>query len=287
MLYRTIRKALAEKYSINNKLLKNFEPFGVALEAVITELNQKENEKIESEEKVKEKEKSKKKKNKKKDKKKSRKRKREEAMNDDDDDDDDAEEDKIDGFDEELPKKKRKTNDGKEAVTESKRKKKTKSTKKPYEYSLTKLRKLLRATHLATPKIYSQLKGKSNKKQVDILKSILTENDVPINNLSDQQIKKIQQEYDLKREMKELGLDINDQQNDFSTKRPKRIRKKIKYNDNYGEEKDGEQQEETDKVDEDGDSDQDEEEEQYQPSSDGDSEYCQDENDDDDEYYDD
>merc|ERR1711973_427424 len=114
---------------------------------------------------------------------------------------------------------------------------KKKKGKEPYESTLTKLKKLARAAGLANPKMYGQLKGlSSNKKRVDFLKQLLTENDVPIT-MNEKQIKKIQEEYALKREMADLGIGIGGNSSGLavedgvplSTRRPKRKRNKVDY----------------------------------------------------------
>lgn len=85
--------------------------------------------------------------------------------------------------------------------------KRKKKTKLPYENSLQKLKKMARAVGLANPKMYGKLKAMpSNKKQVDFLKELLAEHNVPTTNLSEAAIKKMQAEYALKREMAELGI---------------------------------------------------------------------------------
>merc|ERR1712228_225611 len=161
------------------------------------------------------------------------------------------------------PKKKRKANSGKsiidkteeneendaneeeEAMDESnseneKNKKSKKKTKKkaPGAYTLTKLRKILKAVGLANPRFYKELKDKSNKEQISKIKDRLTENDVDFSNLSDKAIKKLKAEAELKKEMAELGIDSSKKEEDedpykdgvtLSTRRPRRNIKKVSY----------------------------------------------------------
>jgi len=113
---------------------------------------------------------------------------------------------------------------------------KKKKGKEPYEATLTKLKKLARAAALANPKMYGELKScGSNKKRVDFLKKLLTDNDVPIT-MNEKQIKKIQEDYALKREMADLGIGIGSSKQldcedgvPLSARRPKRTRKVVSY----------------------------------------------------------
>merc|ERR1712130_276464 len=141
--------------------------------------------------------------------------------------------------------KKKKKMDKKEEQNENedkteKKEKKSRKKKKtvPFEYTLTKLRKILRVCGLANPKLYKELKGKSNKNQVDAIKKLLEENEIPFDNLSDQRIKKLKQEYALKKEMEDLGININtnhDAENEemedvtLSSRRSRRNVSKVSY----------------------------------------------------------
>merc|ERR1712129_480110 len=135
----------------------------------------------------------------------------------------------------------------------NKRSKKKKS--EPGQYTLTKLRKMLRAVGAANPKLYKELKGHSNKQQIAKIKEILTEKEVDFSNLSDKAIKKLQSEWNLKREMAELGIETskpnsdNDNGATLSTRRPRRTRNanvsylpppKMKFEESDSEEEDNE-----------------------------------------------
>merc|ERR1712228_838810 len=259
---RTFRTALELKYNLNKKALKKYEAFVIAFdritEAVRGEIQNKEenaeneeekvseNEEIEKSKKKKDKKKRKKDKKKKKKDKKSRKRKRENAENE--------EEESMDN----PPKKKRKVNSRKsivdndenneneeneadgdnlsaaetKKVSKSKRGKKKKS--EPGTYTLTKLRKILKLVGAANPKLYTDLKKKSIKKQIVTIKEILTEKNVDFSNLSEKHIKKLRAEWELKKEMADLGIDTSkndDDDNDehqykdgvtLSSRRPRR-----------------------------------------------------------------
>merc|ERR1712130_554792 len=179
--------------------------------------------------------------------KKSRKRKRPSPSSGDDNENDGDNE-----TEDKPPKKKRKTNSGKSIVdkgedegdsaqSESNNNKKDqkKGSKKkksePGMYTLSKLKKILRAIGAANPKVYKNLKGKSNKKQILMIKEILTEKEVDFSNLSEKAIKKLKAEWNLKREMAELGIDTSKQNEDgqeeddksLSSRRPRRNRNKV------------------------------------------------------------
>merc|ERR1712154_176413 len=149
-----------------------------------------------------------------------------------------------------------------------------KKNKKPYEYTLFRLRKLLKITHFANPKIYAQIKGESNKKQVDFLKKLLSEKGVPFDNLSEKRFKEIKNEYDLKREMAELGIN-GDHNNDddgiaLSARRPRRNTKKVSYKlpeiPKYDEEDSQNEEGNDDKEKQEQEQSEEESEEQYVPS---------------------
>merc|ERR1712129_660431 len=87
------------------------------------------------------------------------------------------------------------------------------------------------------------------------IKEILTEKEVDFSNLSDKAIKKLQSEWDLKREMAELGIDTSKPNSDtdngatLSTRRPRRTRNanvsylsppKMKFEESDSEEDDNE-----------------------------------------------
>jgi len=273
---KVFRRALSEKYGLGpkGKMFKKHEPFENAIVRIAADFTAKQEEDAESEKK-------------KKSKKKTRKRKRPSS------DDEDG------GGDDGAPTKKRKTNDGGAVVDgdgdanddddeddgdgsgskkKSKKKEATKRKKKaklPYENSLQKLKKLARAVGLANPKMYGKLKAMpSNKKQVDFLKELLTEKEVPITNLSEAAIKKIQADYALKREMAELGIgagggDALETEDGvpLSCRRPKRTRSKVnykppKYEKESGGNNDGSDEEEYVEDEEDDE----ESEEEYEPS---------------------
>jgi len=119
----------------------------------------------------------------------------------------------------------------------AKSKPRKKGQKAPYERSLTKLKKLARAVGLANPRMYSKMKEmESNKKRVDFLKELLSENNVAFDNLSDRAIEKMREEFALKREMAELGIGTATEKElecedgvPLSTRRPRRKRKEVNY----------------------------------------------------------
>lgn len=167
--------------------------------------------------------------------------------------------------------------DQEEEEEEERQTAKKKKGREPHEATLTKLKRLARAAGLANPKMYGELKSvESNKKRVEFLKKLLTDNDVPIT-MNEKQIKKIQEDYALKREMADLGIGIGTgNPSEFedgvplSCRRPKRTRKAVnyktpKYNADGSEEEEGDENDEED----DGEEykeDESEESDVYQPS---------------------
>jgi len=278
---KVFRRALSEKYGLGpkGKMFKKHEPFHSAINRIAADFTAKQEEDAEDAESAEsEKKKSKNKK--------SRKRKRPSSEDEEAD---------ADG----APTKKRKANDGGAMVDaesegdgvdggddkgdgdgsdddnsskkKSKKKEPTKRKKKskqPYENSLQRLKKLARAVGLTNPRMYRKLKAmSSNKKQVDFLRELLAEHDVPTNNLSESAIKKIQEEYALKREMAELGIVAGSGAAEdgvpLSCRRPKRTRSKVNYKPpkyEKGSDSDGEEE----YVDEE--EEESEEEEEYMPS---------------------
>eukprot|EP01084_Bolivina_argentea_P249335 417336_1 len=207
--------------------------------------------------------KKKKRKKKRKKNKKSRKRKRPCS----DDDDADCELDNT----ADPPKKKRKTNSSKsvDADADNNSKKKAtrnrkKSGKKRYAVKLTKLRRLLKVTGLANPKLYKELKGKKNKKQVDDITKILKDNGVETSALSDRAIKKIAEEFALKREMEDLGINLNEpmEEDEGTSMRSRRNRTNVSYVTTT--EKIGSDEEDEDVVEDE--EEEEEEEDRYEPS---------------------
>merc|ERR1719334_580297 len=76
----------------------------------------------------------------------------------------------------------------------------------------------------------------SNKERVDYLKKLLSDNSISYNNLSEKEIKRLKTEFQLKREMEDLGIQIGTDKNlecedgvPLSTRRPKRKRKVVNY----------------------------------------------------------
>merc|ERR1712228_760302 len=248
-----LRQMLEQKYNLKKRALKEHKEFVIACDRFCKQCNDEyaeneeekvsENEEIEKSKKKKDKKKRKKDKKKKKKDKKSRKRKRENAENE--------EEESMDN----PPKKKRKVNSGKsivdndennendeneadgdnlsaaetKKVSKSKRGKKKKS--EPGTYTLTKLRKILKLVGAANPKLYTDLKKKSIKKQIVTIKEILTEKNVDFSNLSEKHIKKLRAEWELKKEMADLGIDTSKNDDDehqykdgvtLSSRRPRR-----------------------------------------------------------------
>jgi len=128
--------------------------------------------------------------------------------------------------------------DGEKKKSKKGKKDKKKKAKKSKHTKLDKLKQLLRATRQATPKVYSQLKQEKNDSaRVKICLALLAEKNVPINDLSKGAIKKLQEEWALKREMEELGLGNGGDEQllqcedgvPLSTRRPKRKRKEVSY----------------------------------------------------------
>merc|ERR1712212_687076 len=204
-----LRRELRNKYKLDGKPFKKYAPFKAALDRVIADDDESADEAQ----------------------KKKRSRKRKKPSSDEQD---------KEAADDEPSKKKRKTNsgesvdvaadadaDGEDADDEEesdddmqrkkrgkhknkkdKRKKDKKVKKKSKKWSkLDKLRQLLRATRLANPKVYSQLKGLNNDAQrTKFALTLLADKNVPTNDLSIRAIEKIKEEWALKREMEELGL---------------------------------------------------------------------------------
>jgi len=111
------------------------------------------------------------------------------------------------------------------------RKNKNKQKNNPTEKNsrkLTQLKKLLRATKLATPKIYSAMKNKTNQQQIEILYDIFHKKDIPCNSeyLTNSVIAQTKKEYDIKHELKDLGIDENT--NDTS-ERSRRTKTRVNY----------------------------------------------------------
>ena len=87
--------------------------------------------------------------------------------------------------------------------------------------------------------MYGELKAKSsNKYRVQFLKDLLSEHNVPTSNLSEPAIKKLKEEYALKREMADLGIGCGAENGQdlevedgvpLSTRRPRRNRNKVDY----------------------------------------------------------
>merc|ERR1712039_1014324 len=102
------------------------------------------------------------------------------------------------------------SNDNKKGSKKESKKKKS----APGEYTLSKLKKILRAVGAANPRVYKSLKDKSNKQQIAMIKEILTEKEVDFSNLSEKAIKKLKSEWNLKREMEELGIDTSKKNED-------------------------------------------------------------------------
>merc|ERR1711948_105113 len=128
------------------------------------------------------------------------------------------------------------SNDNKKGSKKESKKKKS----SPGEYTLSKLKKILRAVGAANPRVYKSLKDKSNKQQIAMIKKILTEKEVDFSNLSEKAIKKLKSEWNLKREMEELGIDTSKKNEDgqeaedeyengvtLSSRRPRRKRNKV------------------------------------------------------------
>merc|ERR1712228_829991 len=137
-------------------------------------------------------------------------------------------------------KRKRENNENDDNLSETETKKASKSKRgkkkksEPGTYTLTKLRKILKLVGAANPKLYTDLKKKSIKKQIVTIKEILTEKNVDFSNLSEKHIKKLRAEWELKKEMADLGIDTSkndDDDNDehqykdgvtLSSRRPRR-----------------------------------------------------------------
>merc|ERR1712126_708975 len=117
------------------------------------------------------------------------------------------------------------------------KKKKSQKSKEPYEQTLTKLKRLSRGVGLVNPRLYKALKEMaSNKERVDYLKKLLSDNSISYNNLSEKEIKRLKTEFQLKREMEDLGIQIGTDKSlecedgvPLSTRRPKRKRKVVNY----------------------------------------------------------
>merc|ERR1712013_91950 len=102
------------------------------------------------------------------------------------------------GDDEETEEKEKKEK------SKNKKKKKKKKAKAPKYSKLDKLKQLLRATRQATPKVYARLKQEKNDSaRIKMCLALLAEKDVPTKDLSVRGIKKVQEEWALKREMAE------------------------------------------------------------------------------------
>merc|ERR1712228_777147 len=210
---RTFRTALELKYNLNKKALKKYEAFVIAFdritEAVRGEIQNKEENAENEEEKVSENEeieKSKKKKDKKKRKKDKKKKRKVNSRKSivDNDENNENEENEADGDNLSAAETKK--------VSKSKRGKKKKS--EPGTYTLTKLRKILKLVGAANPKLYTDLKKKSIKKQIVTIKEILTEKNVDFSNLSEKHIQKLRAEWELKKEMADLGIDTSKNDDD-------------------------------------------------------------------------
>eukprot|EP01083_Nonionella_stella_P027008 74282_1 len=95
---------------------------------------------------------------------------------------------------------------------------------------------------LGNPKLYKELQDKSMRKQVDVITKILNDNGVQTKSLNEETITKLKQEFALKHEMKELGIDVNDPVS-TSPRKPRRNIKGVSYaykNDEQEEEVDSE-----------------------------------------------
>merc|ERR1712087_191508 len=256
---KALRQKLRNKYKLDGKPFKKYAPFKAALARVVAEDDESGDE-------------APRQKAKKKSKKKKRSRKRKKPSSDEQD---------TQAADEEPSKKKRKTNSGEsidvsadagadadgedaddeeESDDDTQRKKRNKGRKdkdkrkdkkakakakkkKSKKWSkLDKLRQLLRATRIATPKVYSQLKQlNSDAQRTKFALTLLAEKNVPTNDLSIRAIDRIKEEWALKREMEELGLGFGNanagddetlQCEDgvpLSTRRAKRKRKEVSY----------------------------------------------------------
>merc|ERR1712025_554541 len=267
---KAIRKKLRKHYKLEaeGKPFKRHEPFAAAVQRIADGMNNGDGEDVDDDGDVdidapKDSKKSKSKKKKSKDKKKKRKtRKRKKPSSDHEDaeaaDDDDAH------ADNEPSKKKRKMNSGeavdadadgadaddedeeedadvdvgKKKAKKAKGKKERRKKKAPKYTKLDKLKQLLRATRQATPRVYAQLKElKNDSARVKMCLALLAEKDVPTNDMSARAIKKLQDDWALKREMAELGLgNAGDEQSlecedgvPLSTRRPRRKRKEVSY----------------------------------------------------------
>eukprot|EP01083_Nonionella_stella_P172514 592283_1 len=272
---RQFRAGLEKMYSLEEGELRKThnKVFKAAYAIVKHELEEKQEEEQEQEEpqepqeqeQQEEEQEIKKKKRKKKRKKNKKSRKRKRPCSDDDDAD--CELDNT----ADPPKKKRKTNSSKsvDADADNNSKKKAtrnrkKSGKKRYAVKLTKLRRLLKVTGLANPKLYKELKGKKNKKQVDDITKILKDNGVETSALSDRAIKKIAEEFALKREMEDLGINLNEpmEEDEGTSMRSRRNRTNVSYVTTT--EKIGSDEEDEDVVEDE--EEEEEEEDRYEPS---------------------
>eukprot|EP01083_Nonionella_stella_P269268 910922_1 len=158
-------------------------------------------------------------------------------------------------------KKRRKMNSSKSSDTGNRNQRK--DTCKAPERRLSKLKKLLKATGLGKPTVYKALKGKTSKDQVGRITQILEDNGVDVSVLSDSAIQKIGEKWALKREMADLGVDLNEPKDDAegTSRRSRRNITNVSYVTKATNISSDEEQEEL--------------EEEYEPSDDDDDyDYC-------------